>query len=113
MGAWFGPSGQQQFVALDLLQGAGAARQLGVYAGRVRWNSDAFYSFPGANFFRPDFSVYGGVRGTWRAALGDLTGDLTWAKRYNYLFQNGTSSPGQRRTLDVPNVTVSLGYTPR
>jgi hypothetical protein len=79
----------------------------------VRWNNDALYPQPGSNFFRHDATVYAGARGVWRGPLGDVAADVTWAKRYNYEFQNGRSSPGLRRTVDVPNVTVGVGVTPR
>jgi hypothetical protein len=110
LGAAIGPSGQSQWLATDLL---GGERQLGLFVGRIRWNNDALYQQPGANFFRHDASVYAGARAATRVSYADVRAEFYWAKRYNYEFQNGRANPGGRRTVDVKNLTLRLDVTPR
>ena len=50
---------------------------------------------------------------TVRTGVADLRGEATWARRYNYLFQNGLANPGGRRTVDVTNLTFTLAVERR
>ncbi len=54
-----------------------------------------------------------GARVSHRTRAADLRGEATWARRYNYLFQNGFSNPGGRRTVDLTNLTFTLSVEPR
>jgi hypothetical protein len=110
MGAAIGPGGSSQWIATDLVRGRAEG---GLFVGRIRWNNDALYSQPNATFFRHDVSTFLGARGAWRAPGADVAVEGYWARRYNYLFQNGFANPGGRRTVDVTNVTASLSVTPR
>ena len=68
-----GPGSSTQHAALDWIA---PAWQAGVFAGRVRWETDALYRQPTANFFRHDVSVLGGVRGALRVARLDASAEL-------------------------------------
>jgi hypothetical protein len=110
IGAAIGPGASSQWLAVDWV----ASRwQAGGFAGRIRWDNDALYRQVSPTFFDHDVSLLGGVRGSWSTGLSDFSTELTWATRYNYLFQNGTVRPGGYRTVDVRNVTVRLRATPR
>ena len=109
IGAAIGPGASSQWIALDYL----AQRwQGGVYVGRIRWENDALYRQLAPNFFRHDVTVLSGARGGWRSALSDVSIEVTLARRYNYLFQNGQANPGGFRTVDVNNLTITLAATP-
>lgn len=112
VGAAIGPGASSQWIALDWIL---PRWQAGTYVGRIRWENDAMYRQMVPTLFMHDVSVLGGLRGAWRGALTDVSVDLTYAYRYNYLFQNGFASPGRYpfRTVDVRNVTLSLAVTPR
>ena len=110
IGASIGPGASSQFIAVDYL----AQRwQLGGFLGRIRWDNDALYRQVAATFFRHDVSILSGLRGGWRTPVSDFSAELTVARRYNYLFQNGFAEPGGYRTVDVQNVTLALVATPR
>ncbi len=110
IGAAIGPGASSQFIAVDWL----APRwQFGAFLGRVRWDNDAMYRQPGTTFFHHDVSLLSGLRGGWRSRLSDFAAELTVARRFNYLFQNGSVSPPGFRTVDVSNVTLALAATPR
>ena len=110
LGASFGPGGSSQWLASDVL---GDRTRIGLAVGRIRWNNDALDRQPNANFFRHDVTAYVGVRGARRARLADVSADVYWSRRDNYEFQNGVANAGGLRTVDVPNVTLALGVTPR
>ena len=110
LGAATGPGSSTQWIAVDYL----ARRwQGGVFVGRIRWDNDALYRQGAATFLRHDVSILSGLRGAWRAPFSDFASELTVARRYNYLFQNGFANPGGYRTVDVPNLTLTLSATPR
>ncbi len=110
LGAGVGPGASAQWLATDYVTRAGA---LGLVLGRVRWANDALYEQPNANFFRHDVSTLLGARAQARLPGVDVQGEATWARRYNYLFQNGAANPGGRRTVDLSNLTFVLAVTPR
>lgn len=110
IGAAVGPGASSQWLAFDWI----ASRwRGGAFAGRVRWENDAMYRQPAPNFWDHDVSLLAGSRAGWRTELLDLGLELTVARRYNYLFQNGIARPGGYRTVDVGNVTLALVATPR
>ena len=110
IGAPTGPGSSSQFLALDYMP---ARWQGGVFAGRIRWDNDALYRQIAPNFFRHDVTVFAGLRGGYRTRFTDLSADVTFGYRYNYLFQFGGSNPGGFRTVDVRNATVRFSATPR
>jgi hypothetical protein len=110
LGAAIGPGSSSQWAAVDVVRTRG---EVGLFAGRIRWNNDVLYRQDNANFFRHDVSTYAGVRAVRRLPLVDASAEAYWARRYNYLFQNGFANPAGRRTVDVTNVTTVLSVTPR
>lgn len=110
IGAAIGPGGSSQWLALDHF----APRwHGGVFAGRIRWENDALYRQFAPNFMRHDVTVFGGARGSLRSAFTDVSAEITYGYRFNYLFQNGFASPGGVRTVDKRNLTLRLSATPR
>ena len=79
----------------------------------MRWENDALYRQPTANFFRHDVTMLGGARGAWRAPAYDVSAELTLGHRINYLTQNGFGNPGNFRTVDVHNLTFVFALSPR
>jgi hypothetical protein len=109
IGAAIGPGSSSQWFAGDVLF---PTSQVGLFAGRIRWENDALYRQTGANFFRHDVSVYGGLRGAARLSATDVATQLTLTHRFSYLFQNGRASPGGFRTVDINNLTLAVRVTP-
>ena len=110
IGAAIGPGASSQWLAVDWIT---PMWEGGAFVGRVRWDNDAMYRQPAPNFWKHDVSTLSGVRAGWRSSLADLSAEITAARRYNYLFQNGIASPGGYRTVDVRNITLALAVTPR
>lgn len=110
IGASIGPGASSQWIAVDYMP---RKWQAGAFIGRIRWDNDALYRQGAPTFLRHDVTVLSGLRGAWRAPFTDFAGEMTFARRYNYLFQNGFANPGGFRTVDVNNFTVTLSATPR
>ncbi|HMC56740.1 MAG TPA: capsule assembly Wzi family protein, partial [Gemmatimonadaceae bacterium] len=83
IGAATGPGSSSQWFAGDWIT---RRWQAGAFVGRTRWDNDALYRRV-ATFFDHDVSLFGGIRGAWRATLTDISAELTVARRFNYLFQ--------------------------
>ena len=110
IGAAIGPGGSSEWLAVDYLV---PRWQLGVFAGRTRWEDNALYRQQFATYFGHDVSIYSGVRAGYRLPLIDVEGDLTIARRLNYLFQSGYVNPTFDRTVRVQNITFTTRLTPR
>lgn len=115
IGASAGPGGSAQWAAVDWMRGLGRA---GVFLGRNRWANDAYYDQPGSQISRyrgHDVTLFGGVRAAW--AMGPLIvgADYTLGKRFNYLFQNTSTSVLEidGKAVDVVNHTLELRLSPR
>lgn len=110
IGASIGPGASSQWIAADLLSSRG---QFGVFAGRIRWENDAYYvSRPGANILSHDVSVFRGVRGGYRFGFVDVFAEMTFGERLNYLFQNRSGFIDQVDAVDKENTTFRLVLTP-
>ncbi|HEX7241888.1 MAG TPA: capsule assembly Wzi family protein, partial [Longimicrobiaceae bacterium] len=114
VGAAIGPGASSQWVAGDWLA---RGWQAGVFAGRVRWENDAYYRVRTERFGRTgydvgflghDVSVLGGLRGGVRLPWVDVSAELTRAKRFDYLFQNSSVTFTGEKAVDVHNTTLSL-----
>ena len=110
IGAAIGPGGSSQRLDVDHVT---AQTTLGLGLGRIRWENDALYDQPSATFLRHDVSTFLSGRAVRRTRAADLRAEAVWGRRYNYLFQNGFSNPGGRRTVDVTNLTFTLSVEPR
>ncbi len=110
LGAAIGPGGSSQQLAVDHVT---PQTSVGLVLGRIRWEAESLYDQLSPTFLRHDVSTTLGARLIRRTRAADLRGEATWARRYNYLFQNGFSNPGGRRTVDVTNLTFTLSVEPR
>jgi len=110
LGLATGPGSTHGWLAVDRIR---ATWSVGAFVARTRWENDAFYRSPRANFFAHDASVFVGARGTWRSSPLDATAQLSFERRYNYLFENATINPGNRGQRNIDNVQLSLMLTPR
>jgi hypothetical protein len=110
IGATIGPGSQSQFLAID---GVAPTWNAGVFFGRIRWDHDEYFPRPaGLSFYAMDVSFYAGLRGTYRGARFDYTGELLAEQRMNYLFQSAVNGFGDDRTFDVHNLSLRLSVAP-
>jgi LysM repeat protein len=112
VGASIGPGASSQWIGADYLA-AGAS--LGAFAGRIRWNNDAYYRRPAAwPNLGHDVSVLGGVRGSFGLAGLGVDAEYTLANRLNYLYQNrGVNWETSDDAVDVLNHTLRLTLSAR
>ena len=108
VGAAIGPGASSQWLAADLL---GRRVEAGVFAGRIRWQNDAYYDKPGLNtrYRGHEVSILGGARASVELAGARLGAEWTAGKRLNYLFQNYALDWHLRdNAVDVVNHTLRL-----
>lgn len=105
IGAAIGPGSSSQWVAGDYL-----ARdwQVGLFAGRVRWENDAYYDSPGASYFGHDTSLLAGIRGGLAVGPFSATAEAKAESRINYLYQHIPITAGDIRSVDIRNYTLRL-----
>ncbi|CAN5836517.1 hypothetical protein BH23GEM3_BH23GEM3_00780 [soil metagenome] len=117
LGAAIGPGSSSQWLSVDWLHDRG---QIGLFGGRIRWESDALYSSPSPRpergFRRTahahDVSVFAGIRAGYAVAGMELLAEYSAALRYNYLFQNPDIFFGPEGAVDVRNRTFRVEMTP-
>lgn len=106
IGAMIGPGSSSQWVAVDRLKPRSSA---GVFAGRVRWNNDAFYRSPnGRSVWAHDVSLFAGFRGLFDVAGVSLWAELVGEHRLNYQFQSSNGGYDTDDTFDVRNLTLRM-----
>ncbi|MBW3655599.1 MAG: capsule assembly Wzi family protein [Gemmatimonadetes bacterium] len=108
VGAGIGPGASSQWLGADLL---GRGLEGGVFAGRIRWQNDAYYDKPGGNtrYRGHEVSLLGGARASVGVGGARLSAEWTGAKRLNYLFQNYAVDWHLRdNAVDVVNHTLRL-----
>lgn len=106
IGAMIGPGSSSQWVAVDRFRAASSA---GVFAGRIRWNNDAFYRSPnGRSVWAHDVSVYAGLRGSRNVSGVALRTELIAEHRFNYQFQSSNGGYDTDDTFDVDNLTIRV-----
>ena len=112
LGAAIGPGSHSQWLAGDVF---GRDWEAGLFAGRIRWDDDAYYNEPNRGFCYHDVSLFGGARGGRRVPrVGTFTGSVTITNRLNAFFQNdGTCFQDRAERVDVLNTTLALVFTPR
>jgi hypothetical protein len=110
VGAAIGPGGSSQWVALDRIS---ATRSLGVFAGRIRWNTGAFYRRVDPRPARRDVTVLAGLRASRDVWSSHVEAEFTAARRLNYLFQNEGYLGDSVDPVDVDNLTLALRLRPR
>lgn len=110
LGAAIGPGASSQWMAADLIRPEWRA---GGVAARVRWENDAMYRLaPQPTFHSHDVSTIIGARGGYRVRGMDLSGELLFTKRRNYLFQNFAVRFEELNAVDVANHTFTLAVSP-
>jgi len=95
---------------------------VGVFAGRIRWDDDALYSFPTPitatdvnKWCSHDASLYGGATASVRSPLGRVSVTVTRGERLNLFFHNLTQcdpNPNQNAILDARNTTLEVRFSP-
>ena len=106
IGAAIGPGASSQWLAFDVLRGDHA---VGVFAGRIRWDTDAYYQQPPPLVnLSYDASLFGGMRANLRALNREIGVELTAQRRFNYLFQNSLYGYSSDNAFDKKNTTVKL-----
>jgi len=83
--AGIGPGSSSQWFAADYFKGSWL---LGVTAGRVRFNNDAFFLLSYATRCEHDVTTYPGLRAGYSNSYFRLRADFASATRYNSFFQN-------------------------
>jgi hypothetical protein len=110
IGAAIGPGSSSQWIATDYL---GGSWQAGLFAGRIRWETDTYYLQPtGFSFASHDVSIFGGVRGAGNLLGAAVSMDFTAGHRYNYLFQNHLGGWGANTRFDRSNFTLDVRVSP-
>jgi hypothetical protein len=110
IGASIGPGASSQWLAADYIE---PRWQLGAFAGRIRWDNDAFYKARHQPLaLGHDVSVFAGLRGGVRVRGVEVTAEYIGATRLNYLYQYRSTMFDQIDAIDVRNHTVQLMVTP-
>ncbi|HEX8673969.1 MAG TPA: capsule assembly Wzi family protein [Longimicrobium sp.] len=110
LGAAIGPGASSQWAAADLIR---PEWHVGGVATRIRWENDALYRLaPTINFHSHDVSTVVGARGGIRVRGMDVGGELLFALRRNYLFQNVATSIDDVDGEDVANRTLTFSVSP-
>lgn len=110
LGAAIGPGGSSQWLAADLLS---RRWDVGVQVGRIRWNNDVYYRGVDRAEVTHDVSLLVGARGGFRAEALRGWGEVLFARRLNYLFQNPALDPWGTNAVDRSNLTLRFGLSPR
>lgn len=107
LGAAIGPGASSQWLAADYLD---RAWQIGVFAGRVRWDNGAFYrqTYSSPTYLGHDVSVLGGIRGAFNVGPVGVMAEIQTATRLNYLFQHIPYSQADILSTDIRNHTLRL-----
>jgi hypothetical protein len=116
LGAAIGPGASSQWMAVEYFAPTWRA---GLFGGRVRWDDDALYTFPGVydnKWCSHDVSLFGGARGAVQSRWGRLEAAVTAGQRLNVFFYHVTwCGPEAARldVLDVRTTTLQLRFSPR
>lgn len=117
IGAAIGPGSSSQWLAGDYFANRW---NVGLFLGRIRWETDALYASRSPAEFRDnrsfhahDVSVLSGVRGGY-TLVGGFRADAEFVleKRYNYLFQNPDRGFGSAGAVDILNPSLRLVVSP-
>lgn len=108
MGAFVGPGASGQWLAVDYLARRG---QAGISVTRVRWSNDAYYDKPGGTpsvYRGHDVSLLGTLRGALALGPAWVEADWSYGPRYNFLFQNTSTSFLDIESVSPRNHTLRL-----
>jgi hypothetical protein len=106
LGASIGPGSSSQWLAIDAIR---TGHSVGVFFGRIRWDTEAYYYSPtSVTYYSYDASAFAGVRVTKRFGGRDVGSELTFQRRYNFLFQNPSFGFSRGDDFDYTNFTLKL-----
>jgi len=114
IGAAIGPGASSQWFSADYFA---PTWRVGLFGGRIRWDDDALYTFPGYypnKWCAHDVSLFGGVAAALQGRFGRVQARLTRGQRLNMFFYHLTwCEPGvaQNDVLDVVNTTLEVRMT--
>src|SRR5437899_4220061 len=119
IGAAIGPGASSQWIGVDYFA---PSWRVGVFAGRIRWDDDALYTFPTPpsaldenKWCSHDVSLFAGISGAIERAWGQLRLSLTRGDRLNVFFHNLTQcdlNPNPLAINDARNTTLELRFSP-
>ena len=113
LGAVIGPGSLTQRVGLDFI---GPRHSLGVFAWRVRWDDDSFFTIPrpnGNGLCKHDVSLAWGLRGAARIPVGWIEGTVTAQNRLNLYWQAlGLCFQNEELQIDKRNLSIEFRFRP-
>lgn len=115
IGAAIGPGASSQWLTVEYFA---PTWRVGLFGGRIRWNDDALYTFPGLydnKWCSHDTSLFGGVTGALTSRWGRFAATVARGERLNVFFYHLTwCEPGvaQQDVLDARTTTLQLRFTP-
>ena len=114
LGAMIGPGSVTQRLNLDFASGK---RSLGLFAFRIKWDDDSFYTIPrpiGNGLCKHDVSLALGARGAALTRVGWLDLTVTSQRRINLYWQAiGFCFDNSDLQIDKRNVSVEFRFHPR
>lgn len=114
LGAMIGPGSISHRVALDAV---GPRHSIGVFAWRVRWDDDSFFTIPrpnGNGLCKHDVGLAWGARGSVRLPVGWLEGTVTAQNRLNLYWQAlGLCFENEELQVDQRNLSLEFRFRPR
>ncbi len=114
LGAIIGPGSVTQRLNLDF---AGPRQSIGMFAYRIKWDDDAYYTIPrpmGGAICKHDVSLAFGVRGSTRAGAGWMEATLTSQNRLNLYWQaSGYCFDNPDLQIDQQNISLEFRFHPR
>lgn len=113
LGAVIGPGSLTQRAGLDFI---GPRHSLGVFAWRVRWDDDSFFTIPrpnGNGLCKHDVSLAWGLRGAARIPVGWIEGTVTAQNRLNLYWQAlGLCFQNEELQIDKRNLSIEFRFRP-
>jgi hypothetical protein len=113
LGAVVGPGSVTQRVGLDFLS---PTRSIGIFAYRVKWDEDAFYTIPrpnGNGLCKHDVSLAVGARGSARTPAGWFEATVTTQNRLNLYWQAlGLCFDNEELQIDKRNLSIEFRFHP-
>jgi hypothetical protein len=114
LGAVIGPGSVTQRLNLDF---AGPSHSLGLFAYRIKWDDDAFYTIPrpnGNGLCKHDVSLAVGARGALRTRAGWFETTVTSQNRLNLYWQAlGFCFQNEELQIDQRNLSLEFRFHPR
>jgi hypothetical protein len=114
LGAMIGAGSVMQRLNLDV---ASSRHSLGIFAHRIRWDDDAYYTIPrpiGNGLCKHDVSLALGARGSTLTGAGWLEATVTSQRRINLYWQTvGFCFDPRQIQVDRRNLSVEFRFHPR